>query len=251
MNDPVDCLVFEDQLDAWMRGELPDEGVTQLQAHAAGCRACSTLARVGEGLSGPSLAELEAMVPDAWVDAMGERVEAALRERGATRPGRRSWVVPTLAAASVALLFTSGLAFRALGRAAVREEVLAEQVLDQQRRLTEQGASAADPTRRGSVVAGRAASLRSLGREGWQGPLTVADLRALLDELPAATPVIRAANARALSGSRLIPATWREALAGLDTGRDVTAGDLLGVLDGLELPGATTVPAGRILELLS
>jgi hypothetical protein len=53
-----------------------------------------------------------------------------------------------------------------------------------------------------------------------------------------------------LAGARMVPSRWRAALAGLDTGESVTAGDLLAVLDRLGLPSAARVPTARLLDLL-
>lgn len=244
--DRVDCLVFEDQMDARMRGALPPEAAEQMRAHAARCPQCAALARLGERLAGPSLEELEARVPDAWVVDMWSDVRRKLRARDGVGRSGRGWAVPVLAAASVALLLLNGVTLRALGRATAVAEDLTEQVLDQQRRLIQAGEP---PTESGGdALRGRAASLRALEAEG---DLTVESLRALLAGLPPETPVIRASRVEALAGSRLLPLTWKRALARLPTAGDVTAGDVLGVLDELELPGGTAVPAGRLFDLLS
>jgi len=155
--------------------------------------------------------------------------------------------VPLLAAATLALLFANGLALRALSRAEDLAQDLTGQVLDQQRRLVAlQAAVASEPQRSG--FAGRAGALRALGD---RTDLTVADLRALLVELPAGTPVLGASRTRQLARSRLVPSAWRDAMARLDTGDEVTAGALLAVLDDLDIPGDLLVPAARLFELLT
>lgn len=247
--DRVDCAVFEDQLDALVRGELPGPGVPQLRGHAAECEACAALLRVTEHLVTPSLAELEASVPDAYVASMWSDVQGALDAHPATARRRIGWAMPLLAAATVALLFANGLALRALSRAEDRAQDLTSQVLDQQRRLvTIQTAQAAGP--RGSRVAfaGRGEALRALED---RTDMTVAELRALLQEVPAGTPLIGAARTRELARSRFVPSLWRDAMARLDTGGEVTAGALLTVLEDLDLPGDASVPAARIFELLT
>lgn len=244
--DRVDCLVFEDQLDALVRGALSPDGVAQMRAHASGCPTCASLARLEEHLSEPTLEVLEAQVPDVWVASMWTDVQGALRSRRARRSGRRGWVAPTLAAAAVALVVLNGLTLRALSRATALSEDLTEQVLDQQRRLTEAGAPAVSGG--GSALVGRSASLRALGG---RSDVTVGDLRALLADLPSNAPVIRASRVAALTGSRLVPLAWREALTRLRTGGDVTAAELLEVLDDLDIPGGTPVPASRLFDLLS
>jgi len=241
----VDCRVFEDQLDALVRRELPDEAMAQLVGHSGECRDCAALLRMQEHLVSASLTDLEARVPDAWVASMHADVRRALDVRRGRSRARFGWAVPLLAAASVALLVANGMTLRALGRAQLREQDLVGQVLDQQRRLVT--AEVAAPAGALSGVAVRA-YFRALepGRD-----LTVAELRALLREVPAGTPVISASRASALAKSRFLPAAWSEALSRLDGRGEVTAADLLSVLDGLGLSDGTNVPTARLLELLS
>jgi hypothetical protein len=199
-----------------------------------------------------SLKALEDQVPDQWVSSMWDDVQGALGAR--PRPGRprRRWAMPLLAAAVVALLMVNGLTLRALRRAEARSAVLTEQLLDQQRRLVGIEAAAAPRSgraeRRVASLGAREAWLRAL--EG-RGDLTVSDLRVLLRELPAGTTVVSASRSSALAGARFMPAAWREAFAGLDATAGVTAEELLGVLDALNLPGGASVPTARLIELLS
>lgn len=193
------------------------------------------------------LEALEAQVPDTWVSSMWGDVRGAVRERRRMRrPGRR-WAAPLLVAASVALLFANGLALRALRQAEGRTAALSEQLIDQQRRLSDFEAPAASRFGRAERLTGRDAWLRALSE---REDLTVADLRALLSELPAGTPVTRTSRPGALRGARL-PAAWQAALTRLDAEGDVTVADVLDVLDELDLPEGTAVPTARLIELLS
>lgn len=265
MTDRVDCQAFEDQLDALERGELPAEGMAPMRAHAEACAECGARLRLQQHAGSLSLEALEARVPDAWVSLMASDVDRALRTRAAARSagrggrGRpRRWTVAALAAAVAALLFANGLSLRALRTVEARHVALTEQVLDQQRRL-----AALEPPATGAVDVGTgvAATRRgvgpALGRQtAWLGSLddrgevTVADLRALLHELPASTPLVSASRTNALAGARMVPFRWREALAGLDTGEGITAGDLLAMLDRLALPPTSRVPTARLLDLV-
>lgn len=248
MMDRIDCQVFEDQLDALARDELPAEAIAQLRGHAERCADCATQLRVQEHLVTPSLGALEAEVPDVWVAGMSERVEAAL-QAGSPRSRRRpSWVVPAVAAAMVTLLVNVALTRNALHRAEARELTLSEQVLDQQRRLTAlEEPATAGPTLNSSL-AGRDGWLRSLNS---QGTLTVDELRAVLSGLPGGTTLFTASQSSTLTVSRFMPAVWREAFARLQTTDEVTARDLLGVLDDLDLPDDASVPTSRLLAILS
>lgn len=252
--DRVDCTVFQDQLDTLERGPLPEAALAPFREHAATCPECAALLRMREELATPSLGELEAMVPEAWVSSMYGEVRRELEgrepeRRGSGRASARRWLVPTLAAATVTLLLANGLALRALRRAEARTDSLVEQVLDQQRRLV----SLEDPTqeRRGMVTAyaARSGPVRSL--EG-RPDLTVGDLRAALQGVPGGTVVLSRTQASQLVRSRALPGPWRDALRPFEAGDEgVTARTLLGVLDDLKLPDGTPVPAARLFELLS
>jgi hypothetical protein len=247
--DRVDCTVFEDQLDSLVRGALPEAGVVQLQGHASVCADCAALLHMQEHLVTPSLAELEASVPDAYVASMWYQVQGALDAPRAGVRRRVGRVMPLLAAATVALLFANGLALRALFRAESQAQDLAGQVLDQQRRLVALQVAEASGLRGARAGLGaRGGALRALEE---RTDLTVADLRELLGSLPADTPIIGAARARQLTRSRLVPAAWRDAMTRLDTGVEVTAGALLTVLDDLDISGDVPVPAARLFELLT
>lgn len=247
--DRVDCTVFGDQLDSLVRGELPEAGVAQLHGHASACPDCGALLRMQEHLVRPSLAELETSVPDTYVASMWADVQSALGAPSVGARRRVGWAVPLLAAATVALLFANGLALRALGRAESRALDLTEQVLDQQRRMVEAEVMGAPGLVGSRVGLGtRGGALRALEE---RTDLTVGDLRVLLAGLPADTPIIGAARARQLAQSRFVPAVWRDAMARLEAGSEVTAGALLTLLDDMDIAGDVPVPAARLFELLT
>ena len=109
MNKDVDCRVFEDQLDGLISGELSEEGAHHLRRHALVCPDCAILLKVQEHLALPSLTELSADVPQEHLDSMWNRVQEDLASRDeenrreTPRRARHTWLIPTLAAASVAL----------------------------------------------------------------------------------------------------------------------------------------------------
>ncbi|HEX9887062.1 MAG TPA: zf-HC2 domain-containing protein [Longimicrobiales bacterium] len=247
--DRVDCRVFEDQLDALARGDLPGEGMALLRGHATTCRDCAAQLRVREHLVLPSLQALELRVPDDLVSSMWPGVAGALEARGRRDLARPRWLVPALAAAGVVLLLGEGLALVALQRAEAREAALTEQLFDQQRRLVAIETPATSG--RSGPAAGFAARALSFRSLGGREDVTVDALQAFLADLPGGTPVLSAPRARALAGARLLPPAWRDALGRLDTGREVTVEDLLAVLEDLSLPGDTNVPAARLFDLLS
>jgi hypothetical protein len=252
--DAVDCRVFEDQLDLADAGSLPDDASALLHAHAAVCPSCATLLRLRAHLPGPSLADLEARVPEAWVDGMVPAVQRALeaRERqGGEAVGptgrRRGFALPLLVAAVVALLLSTGLALVALDRSRDRAEVLAAQLLDQERRL----AAFEAPSTPGAIPAARLTSRESWLRELESTEvLTVSDLKALLEQLPGDMALMGPRRTRELARSRWVPSPWREAFRALPDDGGATAADLLDTLDRIGLPLDAVVPTRRLLDLL-
>lgn len=258
MSRDVDCAVFEDQLDALVKGSLSHEARRLLVLHAGGCPACDMQLRVQRHLAGVSLGELEARVPEAVLAGMWDRVAGELKRGPAGRRGR-GWLVPILAAASLLLLFSSGFLYSELGRAQHREAILSQQVEEQQRWLAELEVSpTADPVARTAALAGRNPWLRALSR---QESITVEDLRGLLERMPGDRTVMTEGQLDAALRSRfpLSPSFLGEVLARMDRGRPgrngggggVRAGELLQALDGMDLSPDRSVPTSELMDLLS
>jgi hypothetical protein len=251
----IDCRVFADQLDALLEGSLTDEGGEQLRLHATGCQDCAMQLRVHEHLAAPSLEALEAAVPGELVAYMWPRVEERLAqaESSGRRPGpggaRTAWLVPTLAAASVALLFSTGFLFRELGRMQTREARLAQQIVELEEGLAAVG--------RHTAVVERTARLG--GRNSWvlalsrQERISVVGLRDRLRSLPADATLLDASQVDALlrSAPAWTPAAWRDALATLRGREGLSVRDLLGILESSTVSPETTIPTAPLIDLLS
>jgi hypothetical protein len=289
MGRDVDCQVFEDQLDALVNGTLSGAARRLLLLHADTCGDCSMQLRVQRHLLGSTLSELESRVPEALVDGMWGRVGEALRsdvpERrgkgfddvlgragghppGFTRGGPgsrrgqgrgRDWLIPTLAAASIFLLFASGFLYVELDRVRSREAILTQQVEEQQRWLAElEVGPAADPVARTAALAGRSPWLRALSR---QESVTVAGLRVLLERMPEDRILMTEGQLDAARRSRfpLSRSLLADVLARVDGGRPgqggerrgVRAGDLLKALEGMNLSPDLSVPTSELMDLLS
>ncbi len=283
MNGEVDCQVFQDQLDALVKGTLPEEAHRYLLIHAEGCPECAMQLRVQEHLTGPSLEELEARVPDILAAGMWGRVKESVEEEGGGRPsdvgagtsgdgagasgagargsraGGFGWLVPTLTAASLLLLFATGFLSLELSRLREREAGLAQQVEEQQRWLAElELGPSADPVARTAALAGRNPWLRALSR---QETITVDDLRALLERMPVDRTVMTRVQLDAALRSRfpLSASFLSDVLARVeedgprrgDGGGGVRAGDLLRVLNGLNVSPELSVPTSELMDLLS
>lgn len=311
---PVDCRVFEDQLDALVRGTLPDEGRRHLLLHADACPDCAIQLRVQEHLVRPSLEELESRVPQAFLEGIWEDVRAGIQPSsdrpdvsaetsrdgnpqsaggvadtqtdtdtqpiplpnpGAGRtaglpPGpmplppasasvpamprpRRGvgWLIPTLAAASMALLASTGFLLTETHRLAGKTARLAQQVEEQQGWLAQAALrSGVDPVVRTAALAGRSPFARALSR---QDEISLSGLRRLLGRMPGDRMVLTRAQVDDVLRSRGASSLplLREALLGIGSTDGVRAGALLAALEALDVSPETTVPTARIIELLS
>jgi hypothetical protein len=271
----VDCQVFRDQLDALVQGALPEEGARQLRLHVADCPECAMQLKVQEHLAGPSLAELEAQVPDDLVASIWSRIRSengaqqvggsAERHRADRTPRRGSgwgtapvptrrpftWLVPTLAAATLILVFSTGFLVLELGRLRDREGALAQQVTEQQRWLAELEVGAtADPVARTAALAGRNPWIRALSRKE---SISIRGLQLLLQRMPGDRTVLTRAQLDSVLRSRTrfpVP-LLREALTRIDGGNGVQARDLLKALEALNVDAELTFPTAEIVELLS
>lgn len=279
----VDCQVFGDQLDGLVRGDLPHEGKRQLRLHAEACPECAMQLRVQEHLVRPSLEELEAKVPEELLAALWSRVEEDERvgaagtvggsgrsapgippgpspggsvhlPGSAASAGRRlpfGWMVPALAAATLALLVSTGFLALELGRLRDRDAVLAQQVAEQQRWLSElEVGPDADPVARTAALAGRSPWLRALSR---QESITVQDLRLLLERMPGDRIILTRAQLEDALRSRtpLSMPLLRDVLAGIEPRDGVRTRDLLQALAEVEVSPGTTVPTADLMSLLS
>lgn len=265
----VDCQVFEDQLDALVRETLPPEGKRQLHLHATECPGCAMQLKVQEHLLGPSLEALEAQAPGDLVATVWAGVEEGIgvgpeagrtleitggsrREEGVA--GRRrsiGWLVPTLAAASLALLFSSGFLLKELNQGQIREAALAQQVSEQQRWFAElQTGSKVDPVARTASLAGRDPWMRALSR---QENITIRGLQTLLARMPGDRTVLSRIQLDAILESRT-PTRFRflrNAVQGFDGAEGVSAAELLEALETLDQNDDLTVPTAELVALLS
>jgi hypothetical protein len=268
----VDCLIFEDQLDALVEGGLPDEGLKQLRIHALSCPDCSMLLKVKEHLALPSLEKLEEAVPVELMDTIWPRVEGELRGKdgiveslrpvgiGAPSTLRVPWLVPSLAAASVALLLSTGFLFNALRSTAARGEQLATQITELQQDFDELDART-EWVERTANLAGRgrnrarALSFQFAGQES----ISVKALVELLQRYPPETILLDASQMRSLIGTtRQPPQELKELLTLLSDAlsyrpapRAVRVGDLAEWLTAADLPDDLALPKASLIELLS
>jgi hypothetical protein len=259
----VDCQVFGDQLDSLARGELPEEGRRQLLLHAEECPDCAMQLKVQEHLLGPTLRELEEAVPEALLHTVWPKVREGMGFRdGTSSPrairgpgvGRRSfqrWVVPTLAAASVALLFSTGFLIRETRRLSEEGALLAQQVVEQERWMAELGSlSAADPVKRTAALAGRSPFARALSR---QETISIGGLQSLLERMPGDRRVLSRAQLDAVLRNRigLSQPLLREALAGIEARDGVRARELIRALEDMDVGPGFTLPTADLVEILS
>lgn len=263
MKKDVDCQVFEDQLDALTSGALPEEGIGQLQLHALSCPDCAMLLRVKEHLGLPSLEELEAAVPGGLLATIWPAVEAEATAAGENRNREHrgyGWVVPTLAAASVALLFTTGFLMADLRQTEAREDRMAEQILELERGLTELDVKTEWVERTAKLAGGRRNRARAVeyllaGQES----ITVGDLLALLEQYPADRVLFESPQVENLLGASIRPppelrdilTVLADAVSTEGETREVRAGDLVDWIARSGLPPDRVIPRSPLLDLLT
>jgi hypothetical protein len=263
MKESVDCQVFSDQLERFLKGSLPDEALLLLREHADACPTCATQLQVKGHLARPSLEELETQVPDPMVDAMYGQVRSALDEPAipvgadahplgsstTALHGPRSFAlpwVPLLAAASVALLLSTGVLGIQLRRTQLREARLAMQLDAQRARVTGLLATA-------SRTSGPAAGASWLRFVPAQETITIAELVELLDRVPADRVILSEARVGLLR-SRPTTRTGRimdGLLQEIPSDDGIRAGDLLRALDRARIRRDLTVRTADLVELLS
>jgi len=252
----IDCDVFQDQLDALQRRALPDDGLQQLQLHARSCPDCGMLLKLHEHLLAYPLGDLEAAVPDELVASVWPRVQADVATHESTRLRESrgwqgwGWLVPAMAAATLLLFIASGFLFKELRQVRQREGVLVQQIAEQERWLAELDLrSAPSAAARTAALAGSRSWQRMLSR---MESVSVSDLNALVEGLPARTTILTAAEAERLVGRvpYLRSGAWKAALAETRIEDGIQAGELLRLLESLDVDPDRTIPTTRISELL-
>lgn len=255
MKQSIDCMGFQEQLEALQQGKLTEEAAARLRRHADSCPDCAMLLQLQQHVARPGREELEAAVPDQYVTTMWERVRADITVRGAPRKqGSRGWrasrwLVPVLAAASLFFLVISGLMLGELKRVRAREATLVQRIANHEPRLAELDLRVrTDPVARTANLAGTRTWVRLLER---RRSISVAELEALVAGLPVKTTVVGASEWRTLETS--IPvwmsSVWSAATESIRADDGVQAGELTALLAALDLDPGRRVPMARILAL--
>ena len=253
----IDCQVFEDQIDAFSRGVLSEEGLQQLRLHADMCPECAMQLRVQEHLAIPSLEELEAAVPDEVLAAVWPGIQGEMSKRRAGSAGRarsRSgfgwlsldwlqpvWLRPTVAAATVVWAIATGFLFSELRQSKAREEALVQRISQLDVR--------SEAVQRTASLAGRSPLIRALSREG---SVSIAALQERLRDLPGNTVVLDASELAAVlaNTATLTPPIWRAALAEYEGSEGIRVRDLLAILESSKARSDRSVPTSRVIQLL-
>ncbi len=274
MKKEIDCQVFEDQLDTLVGGGLQDEGIGQLRVHALSCPDCAMLLRVQEHLSLPLLEELEAAVPEALLGSLWPRVQAGTTAPASqARPAiptpvsakplgvrRIPWLVPTLAAASAILLFSTGFLLSELRQTQARGNEMAGQIMELERGMAELDARTEWVERTARLAGSGRNRARALNYAlAGQESITVEALVELLEKYPADMVLFKASQLQSLLGPSVRPppelrelfGLLADALTTLGERNEVRAGDLARWLATSGLPPDMVVPKSPLIELLS
>lgn len=270
MKKNMDCQVFEDQLDTLVDGHLPEEGARQLQLHALSCPDCAMLLRVQEHVKLPPLEELEAEVPDHLLASLWPNVAAATSlptpdVSAETSPipkslRRTPWMIPTLAAASVALLLSTGFLFSQLRKSEGRVQQLSQQVGEYQQWLALQDGGSDLVHRTAELAGGRRNRARALdhalaGKEN----ITIGTLIDLLERYPESMVLFDTSQIEGLSRRtsrphpelRGILAVLGDAFDTLGDSEGVRVGEFTEWLASSRLPMDMALPKSPLMDLLS
>ncbi|NIR44676.1 MAG: hypothetical protein GWN99_10255 [Gemmatimonadetes bacterium] len=251
MKKSIDCEVFEDQLETLKTGTLLDDGIEQLQRHAASCPDCAMLLRMHEQLEPESLKELERSVPDEYVDSMWSRVRAEIATRESTRGriGRgwtaSRWLVPTLAAASIALLVSTAFLLGELSRVRASERALAREVAEHDRRLADLELTSSEGSAALAGLTGRTWERQLARRES----VSMGELREMLGRVPPETTILGPTRLDLGELPTWVALGWRDALDEIDGEDGVQAGELLRALEKVDLGPDTRIPVDRLLAV--
>jgi hypothetical protein len=163
---------------------------------------------------------------------------------------RPRWFVPTLAAAAVALLVSTGFLYWQTTRLRAQATALSRQVEDQRHWMAELELAGSDPIARTAALAGRSPWNRALSR---QDKISVASLRSLLERAPRDRVILSRNQVEAVLRNRisLFPPILKDVLSRIESGDGVTVDELLEALDGLGINPETTVPTAELVALLS
>lgn len=243
MTERSDCDVFMERLDE-LKPDSPPEALERLREHAASCAECRTLLRVHEHVSETPLEELEAEVPEEFVEGMWTRVESQL---GAGRRRGRAWLVPALAAASVALAVASGYLFREIQALREQERALGRQVALQQRWLAELDLrSSVGAAARTAALGGSPTWQRALARKE---QVSVEELTALIAGIPRGTTIVGPEyTGRLLDKWIFLRSTLpQHVLSEIRLEDGLQADEALRLLRALRIPPNTRITTSRIL----
>jgi hypothetical protein len=256
--DKDECERYQDTLDRLFEGTASEEDERRLRGHTRTCPDCAVLLDLHRRLRGPSLAELEAAVPEELVSGMWRQVDADVSRqewREAGRRGRSSiwrWVAAAQAAAVVILAAGAVYLFGEVETLKGREADLAERMSSQQQSLSELDQRTATGPRRSRNYTASADWERRLDATG---DVTVAEVTQYLRRLPADSPVLNARETRRLLSS--LPAGLPGApsaaylgdLSGITAGDGLQAGEALALIDALDLDPTYRLPSSRIMSL--
>jgi hypothetical protein len=220
------------------------------------------------------LEELEAAVPEELLVSMWSGVQRGVEaqpahasaDAAADAPPKRlgvrriPWLVPTLAAASIVLLFTTGFLFSELRRTEARGAQLAEQIGGLERGLADLDARTEWVERTAQLAGGGRNRARALDFVfSGQDHLTVEALLDLLGGLPKNLVLFNTSQVEALSGGtshpprelREVLAVLQDALTTLEGDGGVLVGEFAAWLSSSGLPRDMALPKSPLLDLLS
>ncbi len=258
MKDVTNCERFAELVDQLEDPRLGAAELARVTAHAESCAACAALLRIREHFAEPDLETIEAAVPEKLVSEMWPRVAEATQRTGTgpiplASPRKRWGAIRWLAAAAVVLIIglTGGGAYL-WGRnveLTQRERQLSER-LDQQERhiesMVEIATASVARSHRDTPL------LRLGGPFAGDEQISTGELRDRLAELPPDTRIMNSGELRTLGARlpRLRASAVGRSIAEYTASGGLQAGELLSLIDALDLDPSTRISARGLANLI-
>jgi hypothetical protein len=255
MNNPIDCRIFQDQLERLIQDDLPHEGRELLRRHAAECPECAAILEMKTRLSEKTLGDLEDEVPEFLAEGMWGRVQGAIEPGGIQRPERpRSrfgwgWLIPAQAAAVVLLAVAVGVLAGRLNKIQQREALLAQRISRQEqvmRTRDPQGAAEQE-----SLPAGWSPGPQWERVLADSGGLTLRDVTVFLGSVPRGRLILPPAPAQEIIRrlSYRPPAAVAQALGRINISDGLDAGEALDLLHSYGFDPERRIPQSLIRDV--
>jgi hypothetical protein len=246
----VTCEFVHDRLEGFASGTLSDTEFLQIMKHVDHCRDCAVLLRMQQHTNAIPHSELEAQVPESFVDTMYGRVMETVEEKAQGSSWlSRLWpkqesLVPALAAAIVVLVVGGGMMFNELRTLQQKERRLAARI-ERQERVTRSSVA-------GSFDEGLRLPAQNLRRVLTRHEdMSVEELLIVLRQLPPEITILDPEETANLLDrfDRRFGDQWKEALGEIEPRDGLQIEEMLRIIRSLDPDPYSRIPTMRLLSL--